>query len=145
MRCSSWVCITSGLRLGSIAASAVVDRIERRLLLCLCAAALTLAGATFVLSDSPLWLGASAVAIGVCGVLYIAAINLYATELFQTQARAGSAALAWSFNRIGAASSIFALVPLLKAEGHLTMFGVIAASLLLLASSPRGLERQRVT
>jgi MFS transporter, putative metabolite:H+ symporter len=137
-----------GPLLGSVAASVVVDRFDRRSALLACTLLLALAGGVFVFADSRAWIGSAAVLFGVSAVLYVTALNLYTTELFPTRSRAGSASLAWSFNRLGAALSVLALLPLLKSEGPMTMFGFIAGSLLLsgvlLLTSPRGLARQPV-
>lgn len=139
---------TFGPALGSIAASTFIDRIERRVALCACAVLLIVSGGAFVMVDSRMWLGVAAILFGVGSILYTTAINLYAAELFPTHSRAGSTALAWSFNRVGAAVSMLALLPLLKAQGPLVMFSFIAGSLVLsigvLVTSPRGRARESV-
>lgn len=139
---------TFGPTLGSLAAAGVVDRVERRLGLCVCAGLLLLSGGLFVVADSRFLLGLSAIVFGIGSILYVTSINLYAAELFPTPSRAGLSALAWSFNRVGAAASVLALVPLLKEQGPVTLFLVIAASLVLsmalLIASPRGLQRQAI-
>jgi putative MFS transporter len=74
---------------------------------------------------------------------------MYGAELFPTVARARSIATAWAFNRIGAALAPLLLLPLLHSSGAVTMFGVIAltllASMLLLGLAPRGRQRLSVT
>lgn len=137
-----------GPALGSVAASAFIDRLERRTALCACAALLVVSGGAFVLIESRVWLGVAAVTFGIGSVLYTTTINLYASELFPTRSRAGSSALAWSFNRVGAAVALLALLPVLKSEGPVLMFvfiaGALGLSAVLLMTSPRGRERQPV-
>lgn len=137
-----------GPALGSIAASSIIDKVDRRTALCACALLLIVSGGAFVLVDSRVWLGAAAILFGIGAILYTTAINLYAAELFPTSSRAGSSALAWSFNRVGAAVSMLALLPLLKTQGPLVMFAFIAGSLVLsiglLMAAPRGRAREPV-
>jgi putative MFS transporter len=137
-----------GPTLGSLASSLVVDRVDRRLALVLCASTMLVSGTTFVVTDSRGWLGAAAILFGIAAILYTTAMSLYASELFPTRSRAAGSASAWAFNRLGAALGLLVMLPLLKQHGPLTMFAVIVGSLtlgmLLLTASPRGLQRQAV-
>lgn len=139
---------TLGPTVGTLVASLWIDRFERRVALGICCAVLLVAGAAFVATGEAAWLVASSFLFGVFAVIYAAGINIYAAELFPTHRRAGSLATAWAFNRLGAAIAPLVLLPLLRNEGPLAMFGVIALCLVLnialLASSPRGRERRAV-
>lgn len=139
---------TLGPTVGTLVASLWIDRFERRVALGVCCAVLLVAGAAFVATGAAAWLVASSFLFGVFAVIYAAGINIYAAELFPTHRRAGSLATAWAFNRLGAAIAPLVLLPLLRNEGPLAMFGVIALCLVLnialLASSPRGRERRAV-
>ncbi|WP_425258801.1 MFS transporter [Rubrivivax sp. RP6-9] len=139
---------TLGPTVGTFLASFWIDRIERRRALALCALVLLLSGGLFVATGSAAWLIASSFAFALFSVIYTAALNIYAAELFPTGRRARSVATAWAFNRVGAAVAPLALLPLLRAEGPLAMYGLVVACLLasmaLLAFSPPGQERRSV-
>ena len=139
---------TFGPFIGTLAASFVVDRVERRLALGACAVGLFGAGLVFVSSDTPLWLILSSTFFGLVASLYVSALTLYAAEVFPTRVRATSLAGAWALNRVGAALAPLVLLPLLRGGGPMAMFTVIAASIVLtlavLALSPRGQQRRPV-
>jgi putative MFS transporter len=109
---------------------------------------LLVSGGLFVATGSAAWLIASSFAFTLFSVIYTAALNIYAAELFPTGRRARSVATAWAFNRVGAAVAPLALLPLLRAEGPLAMYGLVLACLLasmaLLAFSPPGQQRRSV-
>ncbi len=137
-----------GPLLGMLLASTSIDRLERRTALGLCAVAMTIAGGCFVASDSQSWLVVAIVSFSLFSALYVPTLTMYGAELFPTVARARSIASAWAFNRIGAAIAPLLLLPLLRSSGAITMFAVIAATLLLsivlLAFAPRGRQRLSV-
>ena len=139
---------TFGPSLGALAASFVVDRVERRLALSACAVMLFASGLVFVASDTPLWLILSSTTFGLMASLYVSALTLYAAEVFPTRVRATSLSGAWALNRVGAALAPLVLLPLLSSGGAMAMFAVIAASLVatlgVLTLSPRGHQRRPV-
>jgi putative MFS transporter len=81
--------------------------------------------------------------------LYVPLLTVYSAELFPTRQRASASAIAWAINRLGGALGPLLLVPTLRSAGPSVMFAVVAVSLLatlaVLATSPRGLERQAVS
>ncbi len=137
-----------GPLIGTLMASLGIDRIGRRAALALCAAAMVASGIGFSASNAPLWLIVSSVAFTIAAALYVSTLNVYGAELFPTRTRASSIASAWAFNRVGAAVAPLVLLPLLRHGGAMAMFAVIAATLIasivLLAVSPRGRQRQPV-
>ena len=138
-----------GPLVGALLASTVVDRIERRVALVGCAAAMLASGIWFINSDAALWLIVSSVLFSFFGFLYISTINLYGAELFPTSTRASAISGAWALNRLGAAAAPLVLIPLLRnGGGPSAMFAVIAATLVgtivLLAMAPRGQQRRSV-
>lgn len=138
-----------GPLVGALLASTVVDRVERRVALVGCAAAMLVSGVWFIASDVPLWLIISSVLFSFFGFLYISTINLYGAELFPTSTRASAISGAWALNRLGAAAAPLILIPLLRnGGGPPAMFAVIAATLVgtivLLAVAPRGQQRRSV-
>ena len=137
-----------GPMIGTLLASTSVDRLERRQALALCALAMGVAGGCFVLADGAVALAATSIAFTMFSALYVPTLTMYGAELFPTEARARSVAVAWAFNRVGAAVAPLLLLPLLRASGPVTMYGVIAATLLasvlVLALAPRGRQRLSV-
>lgn len=138
-----------GPLVGTLIASAVMDRFDRRLAMAACVVAMLACGAAFNFST-----GAAAliVAMGLFNLsvsLYVPLLTVYSAELFPTRQRASATSIAWAINRLGGALGPLLLVPTLRAAGPAVMFAVVAASLLatlaVLAASPRGLERQAVS
>ncbi|MEC5398979.1 MFS transporter [Uliginosibacterium sp. H1] len=133
---------------GTLAAALVVDRMERRVAMALCAVAMLASGWLFITWDSPGGLVAASILFSLFGALYVPSINVYGAELVPTRGRAAAIAGCWALNRLGAAIAPLLLVPLLRNSGPQTMFVVIAASLIatlaLLSIAPRGAARQAV-
>jgi putative MFS transporter len=133
---------------GTLLAAVMIDSVDRRKALGISAMAMVASGAAFALSDSPPWLIASAGIFGVFTSLYVSTLNVYGAELFPTRLRASAVAGAWALNRVGAVLAPLLLLPLLSLHGALSMFGVIAATLLasavLLLAAPAGLQRKPV-
>jgi len=140
---------TFGPLIGTVLASTVVDRIERRMALAICATAMMASGLWFVMSNVPASLVAASSIFTLFLSLYVPVLNVYGAELFPTRLRASSIAGAWALNRVGAALAPLLLVPVLRQVGPLPMFGLIAATLLLsmlvLIIAPAGRQRLPVT
>ena len=115
---------------GTLAAGFGIDRLDRRLALYVCAAALCASDLVFLTADSPAWLILSSLCFGLFGSLMLSVLNLYGGESFSTAARARGLAWGWGLNRVGAAAAPFVLLPLLQLHGPLAMFAVIGGSLL---------------
>ena len=120
---------TLGPVLGSVVAAFGIDRLERRLMLGLCALGIFIAGAVFMAAIQPVWLVASSFSLSLCVSLYIPTINIYASELFAPAIRARAISRAWTMNRVGAAAAPIVLIPILSAGGPTVMFEVIGLAL----------------
>lgn len=138
-----------GPLVGTVLASVVMDRLDRRLAMAACVIAMLACGAAFNFSTGT---AALIVAMGLFNLavsLYVPLLTVYSAELFPTRQRASASAIAWAINRLGGALGPLLLVPTLRGAGPAVMFAVVAASLLatlvVLAASPRGLERQAVS
>jgi putative MFS transporter len=138
-----------GPLLGNLAASTVLDRIDRRLAMALCALAMLGCGTAFIFGSGT---GSLIVAMGLFNLaisLYVTLLTVYGAELFPTRTRASATAGAWALNRIGGALGPLLLVPLLRGAGPGAMFAVVAASLVatlaVLAAAPRGRQRRAVS
>jgi putative MFS transporter len=134
---------------GVLTSSPVIDRIERRTALALCGGAMALIGLGFAASADPGPLMAWGIAFNLIGSIYVAALSIYAAELFPTGLRAAASSAAWAVNRMTSALVPLALLPVLKASGALAMFTLIAVALvasvaLVLICGPRGLAGKPV-
>lgn len=138
----------AGPMVGNIVSSMSLDRIDRRYGLAGCSVVMLLAGAAFVSADVTWQVLAAAAVFGMVTSIYLSTLNLYAAELFPTEGRGRRLSSAWALNRIGAAVAPLLLVPLLRNDGAVAMFAVIAgtivAALVVTGLSPRGRQRQAV-
>ncbi|MFG6489269.1 MFS transporter [Roseateles sp. BYS78W] len=137
-----------GPMLGNIVGSMSLDRIDRRHGLAGCSVVMLLSGAVFVSSDITWQVVVAATVFGTVTSIYLSLMNLYAAELFPTEARSRLLASAWALNRVGAAVAPLLLVPLLRNHGPQQMFAVIAgtivAAIVVTCLSPAGRQRQAV-
>ncbi|MFL6630296.1 MAG: MFS transporter [Vitreoscilla sp.] len=138
-----------GPLVGNLAASTILDRVDRRLAMGSCALAMLACGAAFIFGSGTTSL---IVAMGLFNLaisLYVTLLTVYGAELFPTGQRASATAGAWALNRIGGALGPLLLVPMLRSAGPATMFAVVAASLVatlaVLGAAPRGRQRQAVS
>lgn len=138
-----------GPLLGTLVASFVMDRIDRRVAMATCVVAMLACGAAFNLSSGTAALIVAMGLFNLCVSLYVPLLTVYSAELFPTPQRASATSVAWAINRLGGALGPLLLVPTLRGAGPTMMFVVVAASLLatlgVLAASPHGLERQAVS
>jgi putative MFS transporter len=127
----------------------LLDRIERRIALILCAGALVALGLAFDLGSTLTWLVLLGFGFNLASAAYSTLLSIYGAELFPTHQRALSTSAGWGIGRIVSAFVPIALLPLLSTRGPLAMFGVITvvllASILLIAlAGPPGLARKPV-
>ncbi|WP_330337292.1 MFS transporter [Streptomyces sp. NBC_00557] len=122
-----------GYPVGSALALPVVDRVERRTLIALSAAAMVAAGLGFAYAGS-------AELIVVCGFAYTLFSNVfssvshvYLSEQYPTAIRATAAGAAYSLSKLSAGALPFVLLPVLDADGPGALFAVIAAAMAVLA------------
>ena len=139
----------AGPTLGTLAASSVADRVERRTALVLCALLMAVFGMTFAIGTEPWVLVASGLAVNLTGSIYITALGIYSAELFPTHLRATASSSAWAVNRVASALVPLALLPLLRGSGVIAMFLVLTAALfasvaILMSFGPRGLAGRAV-
>ena len=134
---------TFGPLIGTLLAGSIVDRLERRLALTVCAGLLIAAGLVFGMVTDPVSLMASGLIFNLVVNLLTPVLVLYAAELFTTDRRAQGTSWGWASTRVGSALVPLALLPLLKAQGPLAMFIVIAGTLVafiavIMVFGPRG-------
>ena len=138
-----------GPLLGTLLASTLMDRVDRRVAMAACIVAMLACGAAFNFSTGTASLIVAMALFNLSVSLYVPLLTVYSAELFPTRQRASATSIAWSINRLGGALGPLLLVPTLRSAGPAVMFAVVAASLVatlgVLAASPRGLERQTVS
>jgi putative MFS transporter len=138
-----------GAFLGTFASAFAVDRVARRTALAICAAAMALAVMAFAVGTVPAWLIVANLAFFFMSNIYLAALGIYAAELFPTRLRSTASAGAWAINRLGSVLAPPALLFLLHTRGSTTMFAVVTVILALsvaivLGFGPRGRAGQTV-
>jgi MFS transporter, putative metabolite:H+ symporter len=138
-----------GPTIGIGALAVIVDRMERRLALALCAVAMTALGLAFAVATTLMVLTALGIGFNLASAAYSVALSVYAAELFPTRLRGLATSAGWGVGRIVSILVPILLLPLLGAQGPLAMFGVIAAvllvSILLIGVfGPRGLANRPV-
>jgi MFS transporter, putative metabolite:H+ symporter len=140
---------TFGQLTGSVVASLLIDRIERRTAIVLCAFLMALSALVFAHETSPAFAIGSYVAFGIFSGMFVPALSVYVTELFPTRIRSSATSSTWVFNRIGSTLAILVLVPVLRQRGALPAFDIMAVTLLagiviLTLFGPAGLARRSV-
>ena len=88
-----------GPTIGVLMAALAIDRVERRTALAACAAVMALLGLGFAAGTTAAPLLIAGVAFNLVGAIYIAALSIYAAELFPTALRAAASSGAWAVNR----------------------------------------------
>jgi MFS transporter, putative metabolite:H+ symporter len=138
-----------GPLLGTLLASAVMDRVDRRVAMAACTVAMLACGAAFNFSSGTAALIVAMALFNLAVSLYVPLLTVYSAELFPTRQRASATSGAWALNRMGGALGPLLLVPTLRGAGPAVMFAVVAASLVatlaVLAASPPGRERQAIS
>ncbi|MFE1310986.1 MFS transporter [Streptomyces sp. NPDC058755] len=124
-----------GYPVGSALALPVVDRVERRTLIALSAAAMVLAGLGFAYADSAALIVTCGFAYTLCSNVFSSVSHVYLSEQYPTAIRATASGAAYSLSKLSAAALPFALLPVLEAHGPGALFGVIAAAMAVLAGT----------
>ncbi|MGW2647443.1 MFS transporter [Streptomyces sp. NPDC001393] len=122
-----------GYPVGSALALPVVDRVERRTLIALSAAAMVVAGLGFAYADSAELIVVCGFAYTLCSNVFSSVSHVYLSEQYPTAIRATAAGAAYSLSKLSAAALPFVLLPVLDAHGAGALFAVIAAAMAVLA------------
>jgi putative MFS transporter len=124
-----------GYPVGSALALPVVDRMERRTLVALSAAAMVAAGLGFARAGSPALIVTCGFAYTLCSNVFSSVSHVYLSEQYPTEIRATAAGAAYSLSKLSAAALPFVLLPVLDAHGPGALFAVIAAAMAVLAGT----------
>ena len=132
-----------GPSLGILVAAPMIDRLDRRRALCLCAGAMIAASIAFPLAAALPVLVLLGLAFNLASALYSAVLALYAAEMFPSAVRASATANAWAAGRLVSIAVPLVLVPLLSGYGPTALFAamasaVVASLALILAAGPPG-------
>ncbi|QIB41704.1 MFS transporter [Streptomyces aureoverticillatus] len=118
-----------GYPIGALLSVPVMDRMERKRLVALSAAAMALSGLGFAYATSPTLIMALGIAYTLVSNIFSTASHVYLAEQYPTLIRAQATGLAYSLSKLSAAALPFALLPVLDTYGPGPMFGVIAAAM----------------
>ncbi|MGW4568421.1 MFS transporter [Streptomyces sp. NPDC004561] len=124
-----------GYPVGSALALPVVDRVERRALVALSAAAMVAAGLGFARADSAPLIVACGFAYTLFSNVFSSVSHVYLSEQYPTAIRATASGAAYSLSKLSAAALPFVLLPVLDAHGPGALFTVIAAAMAVLAAT----------
>ncbi|MFJ4920620.1 MFS transporter [Streptomyces sp. NPDC088725] len=124
-----------GYPVGSALALPVIDRMERRTLLVLSAAAMALAGLGFGLTTSPALIVTFGFAYTLCSNIFSSVSHVYLSEQYPTSIRAAASGAAYSLSKLSAGAIPFVLLPVLDAGGSGALFWAIAGAMAVLIVS----------
>lgn len=117
--------------LGTLCASIVVDRTERRRALHICGTLLIACGTLFAATSSAPLLIASAGAFLTLGAIFGPILSIYAAEIMPTTVRASTTATAWGLTRLVSSSLPIVLLPLLMHAQTWAFMAVVLGSIAL--------------
>ncbi|HWU08526.1 MAG TPA: MFS transporter [Streptomyces sp.] len=122
-----------GYPVGSALSLPIIDRIERKTLVALSAAAMVVAGMGFAFTGSAFLIVAFGFGYTLCSNVFSSVSHVYLSEQYPTAIRATASGMAYSLSKLSAAALPFVLLPVLDSYGPGALFGVIAASMAALA------------
>jgi MFS transporter, putative metabolite:H+ symporter len=105
---------------------ALADRVERKWQIVIAAAGSLACGLAFAQQSRAVALVMCGVALTVCNMVLSYAYHAYQSELYPTRLRARAVGFAYSFSRLAAMASGFAVAFLLRASGTRAVFGFLA-------------------
>ncbi|MFJ8885240.1 MFS transporter [Streptomyces sp. NPDC102402] len=122
-----------GYPVGSALSLPIIDRIERKTLVALSAAAMVAAGMGFAFTGSAVLIVTFGFVYTLCSNVFSSVSHVYLSEQYPTAIRATASGMAYSLSKLTAAALPFVLLPVLDSHGPGALFGVIAASMAALA------------
>jgi len=118
-----------GYPIGSALSLPIVERVDRRWLICGSAAMMAVFGLMLGYASAPEVILMSGFLYTATSNIFSNALHIFQVEIFPTYARATAAGTAYGMSRLSTATMPFVLVPVLDRYGATAMFGVIAAAL----------------
>jgi MFS transporter, putative metabolite:H+ symporter len=120
-----------GYPLGSLLAVPLVERIDRKWLIVLTAFGMGVFGVTFGMAETPVLIVLAGFLFTVVSNIFTSTFNVFQAEIFPTSIRATAAGSAYSLSRLTSGLLPFILLPVLHQSGATTVFGIIAAAMLI--------------
>ncbi|MFJ2828999.1 MFS transporter [Streptomyces sp. NPDC087263] len=121
-----------GYPVGSALSLPVIDRVERKTLVAVSAAAMAAAGMGFALAGSVALIVVFGFAYTLCSNVFSSVSHVYLSEQYPTAIRATASGAAYSLSKLSAAALPFVLLPVLDSHGPGALFAVIAAAMAVL-------------
>ncbi|GAA3879054.1 MFS transporter [Streptomyces lacrimifluminis] len=121
-----------GYPIGSALSIPVIDRVERKTLVAVSAAAMAGAGLGFAHAGSATLVVVFGCVYTLCSNIFSSVSHVYLSEQYPTAIRATASGAAYSLSKLSAAALPFVLLPVLQAYGPGALFAVIAAAMAVL-------------
>jgi len=118
-----------GYPIGSALSLPIVERVDRRWLICGTAAMMAVFGLMLGYASAPEVILMSGFLYTATSNIFSNALHIFHVEIFPTFARATAAGTAYGMSRLSTAAMPFVLVPVLDRFGPGAMFGVVAGAL----------------
>ncbi|GER67079.1 MFS transporter [Weizmannia acidilactici] len=120
-----------GYPLGSLLSVPLIERMDRKWLVCLSAFCMGVFGILFGIGGSPSLIIVFGFAYTLCSNIFSNAFHVLQAEIFPTEIRASATGMAYSISRIMSGLMPFVLLPVLENEGAAVMFVIVAAAMLI--------------
>ena len=117
-----------GGTLGTLFASSIVERVERRAALAICGLLLTVCGLVFAAADTVEVLLPASSAFLTLGAIFGPILSIYAAEIMPTAVRAATTSVAWGLTRLMSSILPAALLPLLAGSATAAFMAVVLGS-----------------
>jgi putative MFS transporter len=121
-----------GYPLGSLLATTLIERIDRKWLIVLTAFGMAVFGMMFGMAETPVLIVLAGFLFTVVSNIFTSTFNVFQAEIFPTSIRATAAGSAYSLSRLTSGLLPFILLPVLYASGATTVFMIIAGAMFIL-------------
>ncbi|WP_018664734.1 MFS transporter [Heyndrickxia acidiproducens] len=120
-----------GYPLGSLLSVPLIEKMDRKWLVCYSAVCMGVFGVLFGIGGSPSLVIVFGFAYTLCSNIFSNAFHVLQAEIFPTEIRASATGMAYSISRIMSGLMPFILLPVLENEGAAVMFIIVAAAMLI--------------
>jgi len=120
-----------GYPLGSLLSVPLIEKMDRKWLVCFSAVCMGVFGVLFGIGGSPFLVIVFGFAYTLCSNIFSNAFHVLQAEIFPTEIRASATGMAYSISRIMSGLMPFMLLPVLENEGATAMFIIVAIAMLI--------------